>query len=256
MTIILDEFDVIIETFYTFDYHHKSVNRIPYPERPRWLSNILSYFREFEPQIKRMYERYPERFERRTYQEPYRKYDYNQEERYTKREYPREYDNRLTHESSTRYNDNYDKKPFDNNKFSSSSSTTKKSSETERRSYDSTSRKPFNERDNSTSYTKTTSKRSENFDSDKSLADNDDDDDPFPDFEAFTASKSNSDFIDDVKKDVILIEDILNKPGRFNRPLRLVIIIRGPPGSGKTFLAKLIKDKEVLIAVIVLHTAP
>lgn len=42
-----------------------------------------------------------------------------------------------------------------------------------------------------------------------------------------------------------MIEDLLSPPGRKTRPPRLVIIMRGPPGSGKTFLAKLIKDKEV-----------
>lgn len=44
---------------------------------------------------------------------------------------------------------------------------------------------------------------------------------------------------------VTMIEDLLSSPGREKRPPRLVIIMRGPPGSGKTFLAKLIKDKEV-----------
>ncbi|XP_025831805.1 YLP motif-containing protein 1-like isoform X2 [Agrilus planipennis] len=44
---------------------------------------------------------------------------------------------------------------------------------------------------------------------------------------------------------ITLIEDILHPPGRYNRPSRIVIILRGPPGSGKTTLAKLIKDKEV-----------
>lgn len=47
------------------------------------------------------------------------------------------------------------------------------------------------------------------------------------------------------RTNVTLIQDILNPPGRYNRPPRIVIILRGPPGSGKTFLAKLIKDKEV-----------
>lgn len=47
------------------------------------------------------------------------------------------------------------------------------------------------------------------------------------------------------KLDVTKIEELINPPGRFTRPARLVIILRGPPGSGKTHLAKLIKDKEV-----------
>ncbi|KAJ9600750.1 hypothetical protein L9F63_001105, partial [Diploptera punctata] len=43
----------------------------------------------------------------------------------------------------------------------------------------------------------------------------------------------------------VLVEDLLCPPGRTTRPARLVILLRGPPGSGKTFVAKLIKDKEV-----------
>lgn len=43
----------------------------------------------------------------------------------------------------------------------------------------------------------------------------------------------------------ILIEDLLCAPGRLTRPANLVVILRGPPGSGKSYLAKLIKDKEV-----------
>ncbi|KAG5865790.1 hypothetical protein JTB14_019019 [Gonioctena quinquepunctata] len=45
--------------------------------------------------------------------------------------------------------------------------------------------------------------------------------------------------------EITMIEDVVDPPGRLNRPPRVVIILRGPPGSGKTFLAKQIKDKEV-----------
>ncbi|XP_058235743.1 YLP motif-containing protein 1 isoform X1 [Hemibagrus wyckioides] len=41
------------------------------------------------------------------------------------------------------------------------------------------------------------------------------------------------------------VDDILKPPGRANRPDRIVVIMRGLPGSGKSHLAKLIRDKEV-----------
>ncbi|XP_016120117.1 YLP motif-containing protein 1-like, partial [Sinocyclocheilus grahami] len=40
-------------------------------------------------------------------------------------------------------------------------------------------------------------------------------------------------------------EDILKPPGRSTRPDRIVVIMRGLPGSGKSHVAKLIRDKEV-----------
>lgn len=44
---------------------------------------------------------------------------------------------------------------------------------------------------------------------------------------------------------LISIEKLLLNPGRKRRPRRILIVIRGLPGSGKTHIAKLIKDKEV-----------
>ncbi|XP_032883548.1 YLP motif-containing protein 1 isoform X2 [Amblyraja radiata] len=41
------------------------------------------------------------------------------------------------------------------------------------------------------------------------------------------------------------VDDILKVPGRQSRPDRIVVIMRGLPGSGKTHVAKLIRDKEV-----------
>ncbi|XP_047508220.1 uncharacterized protein LOC125051733 isoform X3 [Pieris napi] len=43
---------------------------------------------------------------------------------------------------------------------------------------------------------------------------------------------------------IVMIDDILEEPGRSMRPEKIVIILRGPPGSGKSYLAKLIRDKE------------
>lgn len=41
------------------------------------------------------------------------------------------------------------------------------------------------------------------------------------------------------------VEDLLCLPGRVQRPSKFAIFMRGPSGSGKSFAAKLIKDKEV-----------
>ncbi|CAK1582832.1 unnamed protein product [Parnassius mnemosyne] len=45
-------------------------------------------------------------------------------------------------------------------------------------------------------------------------------------------------------KHIVMIDDILEAPGREMRPEKIVIILRGLPGSGKSYLAKLIRDKE------------
>ena len=39
----------------------------------------------------------------------------------------------------------------------------------------------------------------------------------------------------------ILVEDLICLPGRETRPSKLVFIMRGIPGSGKTYVTKLIK---------------
>ncbi|KAK6621061.1 hypothetical protein RUM43_011365 [Polyplax serrata] len=43
----------------------------------------------------------------------------------------------------------------------------------------------------------------------------------------------------------VLVEDLICLPGRETRPNKLVFIMRGIPGSGKTYVTKLIKDKEI-----------
>ncbi|CAB4005039.1 Hypothetical predicted protein, partial [Paramuricea clavata] len=47
------------------------------------------------------------------------------------------------------------------------------------------------------------------------------------------------------KAEIVAISDLLEAPGRDTRPERIVFIFRGVPGSGKTHIARLIKDKEV-----------
>ncbi|XP_054616961.1 YLP motif-containing protein 1 isoform X2 [Dunckerocampus dactyliophorus] len=47
------------------------------------------------------------------------------------------------------------------------------------------------------------------------------------------------------KPEIKNVDDILKPPGRQSRPERIVVIMRGLPGSGKSHVAKLIRDKEV-----------
>lgn len=42
-------------------------------------------------------------------------------------------------------------------------------------------------------------------------------------------------------RQLLTIETLLCPPGRANRPSKIVIILRGLPGSGKSYIAKLIK---------------
>ncbi|XP_045512728.1 YLP motif-containing protein 1-like isoform X2 [Pieris brassicae] len=61
------------------------------------------------------------------------------------------------------------------------------------------------------------------------------------DSEISTGSKKNK---TENPRPIVMIDDILEEPGRSMRPEKIVIILRGPPGSGKSYLAKLIRDKE------------
>ncbi|KAI9554282.1 hypothetical protein GHT06_019554 [Daphnia sinensis] len=48
-----------------------------------------------------------------------------------------------------------------------------------------------------------------------------------------------------VEVEVVMVEDLLLPPGRYGRPSKIVVVLRGLPGSGKSHLARLIKEKEV-----------
>ena len=41
-----------------------------------------------------------------------------------------------------------------------------------------------------------------------------------------------------------MIDSLISSPGRSSRPPKIVIVLRGLPGAGKSHLAKLIKEKE------------
>jgi hypothetical protein len=48
----------------------------------------------------------------------------------------------------------------------------------------------------------------------------------------------------DLKFLLMQVDDLINPPGRYMRPPKIVVIFRGLPGSGKSFVAKNIKSQE------------
>ena len=44
--------------------------------------------------------------------------------------------------------------------------------------------------------------------------------------------------------EITAIDDLIQPPGRYMRPPKLVIIFRGLPGSGKSYVAKHVKETE------------
>ena len=47
--------------------------------------------------------------------------------------------------------------------------------------------------------------------------------------------------------ETVMVEDLLLPPGRYGRPLNIVVIIRGLPGCGKSHLTRLIKVLPIFI---------
>jgi len=53
--------------------------------------------------------------------------------------------------------------------------------------------------------------------------------------------------VTETRAEIIPIDNLLEPPRRYTRPDQIVVIIRGLPGSGKTYVSKLLK---VISAVI------
>ena len=60
--------------------------------------------------------------------------------------------------------------------------------------------------------------------------------DTFPD-----GSQPSSSTLSQHGVEVVPIDELLSEPGRKTRPAHIVVVLRGLPGAGKTFLGKLIK---------------
>ncbi|XP_060530266.1 YLP motif-containing protein 1-like isoform X2 [Cylas formicarius] len=203
--------EIALEPIYMFDYRHKPVSRIPYPQRPRWLYDAVKNIRQFDPlgggrfgfeQRKPdfdksrafeadIFERRPSRFETSERFSHPKDNNYTNDREYRVRYKEKRDFHKRGHENTLEFEELSDD-DFDEQR------PQKESGERARESPDlSHATNPANPEQGCQS------------------------------------------------SPVTPIEDLVNAPGRYNRPARIVIILRGPPGSGKTYLAKLIKDKEV-----------
>lgn len=61
------------------------------------------------------------------------------------------------------------------------------------------------------------------------------------DYSTSVVPESKGEPLHPTETETVMVEDLLLPPGRFGRPGKIVIILRGPPGSGKSHLARLIK---------------
>ncbi|XP_063905862.1 YLP motif-containing protein 1-like isoform X3 [Zophobas morio] len=220
--------EVLIEPIYMFDYRHKPLSRIPLPQRPKWLSDAVKNIREFDPPLVRPYEPNLRRYQpsdnwrNDRYPDPWPPHNRrNERPPFDER---RSYNDNRYEDSRGPKNDwnapKWEEKSYgeDRNFRSDDRRQPIKSMEFEEEKISDTEWPEDDELEQTHNQTNTSNQ-------------------DFPSFKKPDESKPI--------KNIVLIEDLINAPGRYKRPPRMVIILRGPPGSGKTFLAKLIKDKEV-----------
>ncbi|GJQ64991.1 hypothetical protein Trydic_g7153 [Trypoxylus dichotomus] len=228
-----DDLEVSFEPLRSFDYRHKPVNRIPFPHRPPWLATMLKKYTEFDFVLPRTYDqpfsRYSERFDR--YSETPR-YDYRWNNPPGTNRRIQDEPNRHPAKRYDDYGPNISRRPEGSSNYPPKKDHDRPIEDVDMRD-DGREGKHENYKNKHENY-----KNKSHMDASPI-----DLEDP-PESEKFAPIHGKSQANSNVCN-VTLIQDMLNPPGRYNRPPRIVIILRGPPGSGKTFLAKLIKDKEV-----------
>lgn len=275
ITIFSADFEVTVEPLHMFDYRHKPLNRIHLSHRPKWLSECVKFIREFDPLASRVYERSSmERIGRfspvdrnRCFERDRGYHDYDREGREyenLRRDYERDgrkFEKMNIDYDTEREDFRYEKKSYKNEKGSRFDDDYNNEKDRKRHKSDNGSRCDFRSLDN------VGPKKSEEKivlkDAFEELSDED------MDWEAGERNKLHHQSDQDRNKsrssspilsnppnpsntvgEIQMMEDIINQPGRFSRPPRIVIILRGPPGSGKTYLARLIKDKEVFFILL------
>ncbi|KAL1505776.1 hypothetical protein ABEB36_005260 [Hypothenemus hampei] len=213
--------EITVDIIRSFDYRHKQVNRIPYPQRPIWLSSTLRNIQQFDPlgttrfntNDRTMFlEREPSRYPPERSDTFSRRPHLDEKQRNNEFSRDRHFNRRATQHDHTRF------------------------------------RSDVNQKQNQEMEAKNPSLELEELS----------DDDEWMDEKRFGTNKENSapqKVPDNPHSSRVLtnqtpsqnttLECLINPPGRYARPVKIVIILRGPPGSGKSYLAKLIKDKEV-----------
>ncbi|KAF5286057.1 hypothetical protein FQA39_LY16461 [Lamprigera yunnana] len=257
------ELDIILEPFHRFDYRHKPLNRIPFPSRPKWLSEMINNYPEFDVTSSRRsmeYRGYPanERID------TYFKYDNRGRKLYddrNQRSLERDDRNQRSLERDDRNQRSLERDKYvDRDRIHYEERGHRQNDDKEKRIYDK-DRSFFDDKIKPHSNKNDSAEQHSHVKKEAIFDEDFEDFEDEPDFEFLSPEKNLEDGkVNDKNKssttkptttsalqksNVTLIEDLLSSPGRFSRPPRIVIILRGPPGSGKSFLAKLIKDQEV-----------
>ncbi|XP_066259356.1 YLP motif-containing protein 1-like isoform X1 [Euwallacea similis] len=234
--------EIALQMLRMFDYRHKPVNRIPYPQRPIWLSSSLRNIKQFDPlgsgrfnaadvasAYERGHPRYPPDRNDKYIRRNNSFLDNSSEDRSLSsrdKDYGR--DRPRSDYSSVNRSRDYRRESSDRGGLRSEPSV--ESNVRSKLELEDLSDDEWGEEDNQLANNKRTLKFSPPRNVNNQVS--------------FPHNAVNHSTPVAINQNLTL-EDLINPPGRFSRPSKIVLILRGPPGSGKTYLAKLLKDREV-----------